>query len=262
MEPEPKFTSEPETAEPKTEPTPPVTEPILSQTPTALASSPEQGPKPKNKLTVPLIIVSILAAAGLGFGVYSFLNPKIEVRTETVTTEGADSTEHAETTTFANPILKSAEENYKLGFQFKTEAVSMAEGSKIVSILVSDGTIDSCRILLYDNGYYNKDIGDCQISGLPGKIHNIAHAGNTQMMWPYVAFLLEDGSVYYVETEKLLTGGNVSIEGKFNIEKPVSSIINAAVGPASPEVAVGSYNTTVFVHPDGTYTQFAKSMLP
>ena len=54
----------------------PETNEEISQTPTALASSPEQGPKPKNKLTVPLIIVSILAAAGLGFGIYGFFLKK------------------------------------------------------------------------------------------------------------------------------------------------------------------------------------------
>ena len=237
--------------------------PILSQ-PSALDKTENHGSKPKNKLTIPLIIVSILAVAGLGFGIYSFLNSKTEVCIETVTAEKEKTSESAgaiEYADFANPILKSAEENYKLGFYFETKAVSAAEGDKTVTIVVSDGAIDSCHIRLYNDGRFSENIGDCQISGLPGKIHNIAHAGSTQMVWPYVAFLLEDGSVYYIKTEKLLAGGEVSIEGKFNIGKPVSSIINAAVGPARAEVAAGSYNTTVFVHPDGTYTQFAKSML-
>ena len=83
------------------------------------------------------------------------------------------------------------------------------------------------------------------------------------MTWPYVGFLLEDGSVEYISTGDLIDKLNASVKGKltFKSNQPVTNIVSdISVRSSNPEVP-GGHRSTAFFHLDGSFTLFDESML-
>ena len=256
---------------------------ILSQNPPALHSPEKQGSSQKNPFKLATIICAVLALAGIGFGIYEYLqngdkavkiselSAKLDlIKTET-NTELVDKEEDGTTRTYVEPATEAPASsnssfrnaiisNNRLTMIFESDDDYTEQRS--VHIYTSNGEISACNILkARDDGYGKQNVGDCQITGISGKISAISQIGNTQMSWPYLGFLLEDGSVEYISAFELTENFSTSVKGKlkFEFKKPVTNIVNNIV--VSDSEGVGGYRTTAFYHDDGSISIFSDSLL-
>ncbi len=256
-------------------------------------SNAKETPKEKTGQSskVALIICVILAIVGVGFGIYGITRKPEEKPAENNTKDSTDlETELSDIKQKYSILQNYIKELEVAGNEIPEEAKNAAtdvsasknaiindgsivfqtkenhaDGEKIITINIANG-VPSCRMLKSEKDSYGmlakKDMGECQISGLSGKVQSVYEAGSTQMDWPYLAFLMEDGSVEYAPAFESKETGNIVIKGKINITKFVSGIINnVSIRAGGPEAA-GGHLTTMFIHPDGTYTMFADSMIP
>ena len=253
------------------------------------------GKKESKGMMMGMIMCSVLAIVGIGFGVYGMTKkPEEKPAESTANTEletelseikqkysvlqnyvkeleasGTEVPEEAKSATetpastsasFHNAIIASNDATI-LTQTFQSDDYYNERRS--ISIDVSNGEITWCKIFKpSEDNYGKKDIGDCKIEGLSGRISAISQMGNTQMSWPYIGFLMEDGSVEYVSAFDL-TDKFTASAGKLNIEfnKPVTNIINSVGVKANNPDAVGGHQTTVFYHSDGSFSVFNDSMV-
>lgn len=233
-------------------------------------------PKAGKGSKIAMVILSVVAICGVGFGVYEYLQvsqrdkeistlkTQIQVADTIPTTNTpAKNTETAmaDESPFRNAIITSNSTSV-LTELFESDDY-YSEGRSIL-ISVQDGGISGCTIVQpAASGYGKTVVGDCSITGISGKISAVSKMGNTQMTWPYVGFLLEDGSVEYISTGDLIDKLNASVKGKltFKSNQPVTNIVSdISVRSSNPEVP-GGHRSTAFFHLDGSFTLFDESML-
>ena len=262
------------TPAPAPEPTP-TPAPAPTPEPNMMAAG---NPKKSGKgMVYGMIILAILAIAGIGFGVWTMLdsNTQKEQLNSQITTLKAqnnelldkisDSTEdetiEIETEdNSANPVLvsKNSEEEFTIRFQSSTFAETA--GSNVIDIAVKNGEITECQL-----GKKNSDgvvkVKDCSITGISGKIFDVIEFGAGQDGGLFqIGFIMTDGTVQYLDTlYKLAESNDFSVKGTVAI----NGFVTNAVGVSVMDVVrgYGGYHATVFVLKDGSYVKFDESML-
>ncbi|MBR3320238.1 hypothetical protein IKG20_02955 [Candidatus Saccharibacteria bacterium] len=264
----------------------------LSQTDTALPSSDNKVEKQKNPFKIATVICAILALAGIGFGVYELLQKPQTAPQGTNTSEleselsslkqkytvlqnyvkdleasGTEIPEDAKSATdgsssasFHNAVIASSNDDGRLDLYFESDDYYNKKRS--INITIHDGAIEDCTLREpSSDGYGKTNAGDCEITGVSGKISAISQIGNTQMSWPYLGFLMEDGSVEYISAFELTENFSTSVKGKLKLDssKPVTNIVNN-IGVGNTE-GPGGYRTTAFYHNDGSISYFNDSMV-
>ena len=124
--------------------------------------------------------------------------------------------------------------------------IDNAGANYYLNISSNNGTINSCAIFAGKVGNASFK-NECQVSGLPGSIYKTAAIMPGQMSMgdnTYVAFILENGEVYYV-TAQDLSGGSPVAARKMQVGNPVKDIVPVEVGTSG----IGSYHSAFLVFP-------------
>lgn len=149
---------------------------------------------------------------------------------------------------FSNPIITGT----TITFSSSTEP-NQSNEPHYLNITVKDGEIVSCTINKQTNNGGGTSVGECQITGITGKIYKIANLGKGQMAYhDKVAFILEDGSVDYLPLENAILNNNFQIAGKLGVDRQVVDII---------PVLGSNYGTYAIVFSDGSYIEYDDSLL-
>ena len=251
----------------------PIEQNLTSPTPITNANN----QKSDKGLKIVVAIACVLAVCGVAFGIFELLqNSKkdsqisdLKAKVENIQTPAQEipgtnlepiSGEPASNLSFKNSIILSEGANV-FSVQFVSD--NHYTNRRSIRISISDGAISSCTVVEPSaSGSGTVSAGDCQVSGLSGKISMVSKMGSTQMTWPYIAFLLEDGSVEYISATDLTDNFSATVKGKLNFgeKSPVINIIDSVAATRTDQEA-GGYQTTVFCHFDGSYTFFDDSLL-
>ena len=251
---------------------------------TATTSTVDGGKQNNGKgLKIAIIVTSILAVCGIGFGVYGMMQSmkkdsqisdlKVQVKNSDGTTTTIEAPEIKTTTEDGTTVVitETAQTSFRNAVVTNSDEATLTElfesdnyysNQRSISIYISNGEIAKCEILQPSSSSYGKtSVGECKINGITQKISQVAQIGNTQMTWPYIGFLLEDGSVEYIDAGELADNLATTSKGKlsFDSNKPVTNIVTP-VGVSHSENSSG-YQTSAFYHDDGSYTIFSDALL-
>ena len=242
-------------------------EPIITQTDNP-TTTPEKQKKPKGML-IGLISCAVLAAGGIGFGIYEmiqnqaisrnmselreqFENPVALAMDQTAEKTGKDEELVSTTKTVAqkNPIISSQPPiNLTYNLISDPTQIDRAEFYRL-SLGVHDGEVSHCFIdtsSQYNEGWHSH--GDCEVSGLSGKVYKAIKIGEGQDgIYDAIGFIMEDGSVEYLKQYEAIDDMDFSIDGKLNIDGFVVDSFQASV---HEDHTIGGHITTVFITSDG-----------
>lgn len=208
------------------------------------------------------IIMTVVAVAGLIFGVLMLVTKEAKVAEVKAECEAASSTPTAcpdGTGISGNPILMAeAPEVYTISASSST--FRLGDGSSAyLNLKVRNGVIIECEMSVRGaDGSYNTS--GCQINGIVGKIYKIAQVNNTSMEGfdNALGLIMTDGTVKYVPLSGN-NGGNFAVRGTLNIDGFVVDAIGAEVKPN--EYTEGSDWSTLFVLKSGKVLKFDEVML-
>lgn len=248
--------------------------------PAPIAAAPAPAKNGKGAV-IGMVICSILALAGVGFGVYEMMNKptqdlKIQVKDTsgeitTIETDKIEKTDGGKTVTItdsiatSNSIVKDTDEvTYSLPLaSWGVSSIGVQRGDYDTAdfqIGIRNGSIDDgyCRVSLLNSVDSNvrSSNRDCKINGFSGKISKAVLAvsghdageSNTR-----IVFLMEDGTVQYVTTTELIDSEEVTVK-KLDIDGFVVDIVYANV--MEKDAVVGGYATTLFVLSNGSTINF------
>lgn len=240
-----------------------------------------------------MIVCAILAAGGVGFGLWGVIKsndelskPVVQITKDdgTVVTIEPDKVVMSDDTKTImiddfessnvikkNPIITAIPPKvYNFGFSSPKFSSDMNDPYEYdVRLGVQDGKISSCslyrvsRVWVDDdtaNGFVeNSEFGrDCSMEGPSGRFYKIVLAGaGHDARWANIAFIMEDGTVEYIPMEAI-RNGDFTVKGKLAIDGFVVDAIEVGVGE---EGVSGGYRATIFVLSDGSYIEFSEAML-
>lgn len=225
-------------------------------------------PKTKKKTKIIIAILSIVALAGVTFGVFELIqnnskNSEIEnlksQQPETTLEGQSDISENS--IQYKNPIISSDSVSYNITFS------SAPIDNHLVNISIRQGEVISCGIDYYKTRWVGNNDGgivteqgfdkNCEVKGISGKIYKIVEIGEGHdAAEDSIAFILENGDVEYIPLAEALQVNDFAIKGKLKIDKPVIDIFEIGVSQD-----VGGYASTIFVLSDGSYIKYDKSLL-
>lgn len=228
--------------------------------------------KKKGKgMVLGLILLALLAAGGIGFGVWAMMDGNSQVAKKDATIKDLkqqnsdllEQLDNASATTddpgaYKNPVIKSdnAEVAYSLGFQ--SSYILGQNGTRRVSISVKDGQMEKCSLMEQVDASSWNEIGECTISGIEGNIFKVIEFGQGQEnSGSMIGFIMEDGRVAYFKLYDFELSNSVSITGNLNIDGYVTDVLEIGVGNGT----AGGYGSSVFVKNDGSYIVYNESML-
>ena len=236
-------------------------------------------PKKSHATVYGMIFLAILAAGGIGFGVWSMLdsNAKLAKKDETIqnlnnqlananqTTVVDDTTINVDGSSYSNPVLKAsdASKSYQLAFD-SSSSTTGANGANTIAITVKDGAIEQCqlgkKVFTEIGGSTTTPIADCTVSGLESNIYDIVQFGAGQDgSLNRIGFIMADGSVKYTSPINEALNNDLSIKGTLVINGQVANAVDVNV--ADLERGYGGYGATIFVLSDGSYLEYNDSML-
>lgn len=228
--------------------------------------------KKKSKgMVLGLILLALLAAGGIGFGVWAMMDGNSQVAKKDATIKDLkqqnsdllEQLDNASATTddpgaYKNPVIRSdnAEVAYSLGFQ--SSYILGQNGTRRVSISVKDGQIEKCSLMEQVDANSWNEIGECTISGIEGNIFKVIEFGQGQEnSGNMIGFIMEDGRVAYFKLYDFESSNSVNIAGYLNIDGYVTDALEIGVGNGT----AGGYGSTVFIKNDGSYIVFNESMM-
>lgn len=208
------------------------------------------------------ILMTVVAVAGLVFGILMLVTREAKVAEVKAECEAASSTQTAcpdGTGISGNPILMAeAPEVYTISASSSTFGLNDG-GSAYLNLKVRNGVIVECEMNVRSaDGSYNTS--GCQINGIVGKIYKIAQVNNTNMEGfdSALGLIMTDGTVKYVPLNGN-SGNNFAVRGTLNIDGFVVDAIGAEVKPN--EYTEGSDWSTLFVLKSGKVLKFDEVML-
>ena len=227
----------------------------------------QKSQKPSAGLIIGMAICSILAIAGIGFGVYGMMESshksneidqlKVEINDkdqkiasfETDHLTFTDGDTEIDITDSANaelhPVISSTADYYFDPYYQSSNYYAGSLGNRHVDIRIRDGKISSCTVSS-DSTMVNDN---CTINGLSGDVYKIATVGEGQNNPEEVGFILTDGTVEYIKLGDLVTNGTADVVGTYNLDAPVMDIISTSVFPTNSPI--GGYSTSIFVLSNG-----------
>lgn len=240
--------------------------------------------QPKNNnsnkgLKIATVVMSILALAGVGIGIYGMLQSsdkdhqisdlKVQIKNSNGTTttletpEVSTTTEDGTTVTISDSattlglspvVISSSINNNKNAYYLSAERHFFSDGNLNKSwMMVSlDGEVTMCRIL--ENGSL---IEECNVSAHSGKIANIYDVilGNGGVS-NYVLVLTDTGEIEYLTD----TEGDYRTLKRLNLPKKVAQIITNVETTGKDEngnILGGGGRTTLIVYTDGEIVDFS-----
>lgn len=241
--------------------------------------SPAQSPKPSGDLVfrdkpkkntgmiVGMIILAMLAAGGIGFGVWAYLagnqkeaelNNKItELSEQSVEEDISVDESNTEVVSYRNPVIKSnnTEEVYNLYLMTSKVMLEGSEETQYLDISIDENQNVTC------NKFVN-DIfaGDCKIEGLEGNVYRIIEFGSGQTNWNNnIGFIMTDGTVKYLPLYDSVKNNNYAIRGNLRVDGYVVDAFDIGFHPSNSPTGGGV--ATVFVFSDGSFVKYDESML-
>lgn len=226
--------------------------PAAPVTPAAPAPMAPAAPAKKSSgMILGMILLAILAAGGIGFGVWAYMNGNNQPAPQQPECTKCDVPEES---AYENPVIKSdnANETYMV---FRTIPLILDDGQKSIYIYIKDGKVNSCEIFgaLAGGGYAGEE--SCTISGLEGEVYDVVGFNAGQAAFTNIGFIMTDGTVKYIPYESI-TNKDFSVKGTLNIDGYVVSTTEVSV-----HNGMSGYAATVFVLRDGTFVKFDDSML-
>ncbi len=124
-------------------------------------------------------------------------------------------------------------------------------------VRIQNGKIESCEVQVekeLEIGYSREKVGECTIENLNKKIYMATSIFAGQEGNGDIAFILEDGTVYYIEPSEVFNSYTFTAK-KLNVDKFVKNIL------APISVFDGSgYAANVIVYSDNTFELYHESM--
>lgn len=238
-----------------------------------------EGDKMSKKSIIGMTILTVVALAGVAFGVWGIseknraendLAVKITEATGKVTdfvTDKITSVSEDGTVTeimdavagksYRNPIIESNDSKY--GYSENLTSTNVYVGHTdpyTLWIRIKNGIVSHCDVTAADGS--NSE--DCQITGLTDSVYKVIEFGKGQDNGNnYIGFILTDGTVAYIPLYEAVENKDFAIRGTLDIDGYVTDAVEVSVSPEYG--AIGGYGSTVFVLSDGTYVEFDESML-
>lgn len=241
--------------------------------------------KPKKNMGVILTIVllALLAAGGIGFGVWAMMdgNSQVAKKDEQIAdlrSQLAEKSEAVEDITVVdvdsdnesgvhnNPVITStnSSKEFQLHFDSSVLAGKGDDGVNIIGIDVKNGKVEKCELgrRTYGTGapgYSTLPVASCDIVGLEGDVYKVIEFGAGQVSGlNRIGFIMTDGSVKYtLPIDEASSNNDLSIKGSLLINGKVNDAVNVNV--TDVERGYG-YGATVFVLSDGSYVEYSDSM--
>ena len=232
------------------------------------------------------VVASIVAIAGIAFGIYGIMKPteapatdnlKVQIKntdgtTTTLETDKIEKKEGSNVITIidtpissktSNPIItKTLEEDdytakYTMSKSFHMYDYDTGANRKL-NIDVADGEIEKCELIdPADQIKGDLLIDNCIINGLSKKIYKISTFAHGQTGNPPVVFILEDGTIEYFKLDDAIQSTTLTVK-KANTNGFVVDVIdelgvftNSKDG-TSPSGGV----TTAIIYSDGTFDYY------
>ena len=230
-------------------------------------------PRKNTGMTIGMIVLALLAAGGIGFGVWTYLsgnqkeaelNGKIsDLESQLVgqsTVIGNDGAVNG-VNDYKNPVIKSTNSEKSYSIMFESSLINSNTDANIVSINLENGAVSSCelgkRTYEVDGGNGTSMAGSCRITGLDGEIYRIVEIGaghdNSENV---IGFIMTDGTVKYIPLYDAIERNEFAVKGSLKIDGYVIDNCDINVGEG-----MTGYHSTVFVLSDGTFIEYDKSML-
>ena len=240
-----------------------------------------------NGLKIATAIACIVAACGIGFGTYGMMqssqkdnqisNLKIQIedsngKITTLKTDEIKISDDSRTITIddstvkkQNPIISatnSDEDEY-------TEVFTISNSFHIfdyntgnnysLKIGLRGGDIAGCELYSVSGNSSTLE-HECSISGITGKIYKIGYLAHGQMGNPPIAFVMQDGTVYYFELDDVLETTEISVR-QLNTSGFVTDVIDEISvfvkrKDAAEDEGGSGYVTSALVYSDGTYATY------
>lgn len=200
-----------------------------------------------------MVVLAILAVAGVAFGVVMMLNGK----TDGGTAGGS----------FINPVVKDPMGTNTWSEYYESSRLYV-NGTKTVGIVVKDGEVDSCEIqglveVPTEDGKGMMTEGstlECVVSGLTKDIYKVVEfGGGTSPEEFNLGFIMTDGSVYYVNTVNAIQNNSFAVKGPVKVDGYVVDAIKIDIAPTDENP--GGALSSAFVLQDGSIVEFNNSML-
>lgn len=234
------------------------------------ASAMMQPEKQKNKIgmIVGIVALALIAVVGAAFGTYAMVTKeqaveaaKNECRSGDAGTncqnnnavggETTEGTASGASTSAKNAIVAvEAPSVYRMYYKGNYYTSDMKMNN--LNITVRDGKVEQC--------YFDDRQQECTISGLEGRIYKVVQVAKGQdLINPLAGFIMEDGSVQYLDLEACGNNDDCRILGKLKIDGFVRDAVEVAVG-STDETARGGYGATVFVLDGARVIEYDESM--
>ena len=241
-------------------------------------------PKKSHGMLYSMILLAILAAGGIGFGVWAMLdgNSRAQKKDEQISQLQSQLAEKSEVVVdddatvvdvetgdgengFKNPIIKSNDSAEIYRLYFDSSVIGSSEGANVIRIDIKDGLVEKCEFgrRTYETGTGGQStapIAECNVIGLDGEIFKVVQFGAGQDSGlDRLGFIMADGSVKYtLPIHEAVSSNDLSIKGNLAVEGKVNDAVDVSVADA--ERGYGGYGATVFVLSDGSYVKYNDSM--
>ncbi len=212
-----------------------------------------------------MILLAVLAIGGIGFGVWAYMDGD--------TQKNSLNEQIASLKKQNNDLMDQISDDVEIGIDEYRNPIISADSPAIYRVFYSLPVYDNHTnnnknmIITISNGEYSScaitgEDGDCSITGLPTGIYKAAliYEGNGTGD-EKIGFLMEDGSVWYVEVYDNDFNINKNMEAKkLNIDGFVKDIVSVTY-TENADAPAGGYGSTVFVMGDGSFVKYEESML-
>lgn len=247
--------------------------------------------KMSKKQIVGMVILCLVAIAGVLFGIYGMNSQNEQVKElmtratdaeekvaklETSKKSGSDGgtieitdlnegvTEAADSVSLRqNPIIKSNNPDEEYSFIFSSSVNNSLDKDNI-SIRIKDGDITECTVGHKEytgtgGGYTITNMNNCNITGLNGKVYKVIGFWSGQMkMNDNIGFIMQDGTVQYFDFNNAVSNNDFSVK-KANIDGFVVDAFDVGVDPTGSPM--GGHVATVFILSDGSSVKYSEAML-
>lgn len=219
-------------------------------------------PKKSNVMLIGLILCLILAAGGIGFGVWAMmdknaqedrLNSQISALSNQLQEKNENNTDDDITSDAAvNPVISSQNPDEVNRVYFNTV------GDSRIRLMIDGGVLTECAFESDTDHDSAWDVTTCDLGTIDGEIYKAISFGGTQEYDPYVGLIMTDGTVKYFSFYDAMNNGEYSLK-TLSLDGKVIDSVKIAAGPSGG--SAGGYISNVFVLNDGTFLKFDESML-
>ena len=231
-------------------------------------------PKKKTGLIIGILFLVLLAAGGIGFGIWAYLdgNQKasdLNSQIFDLQNQIANQPEIDETVIDVennnNPIIKSKDNEEAYHINFISSPVWENDGTaKVIEIGVINGDIEHCNVNTKqwdgNGGNTMTKIGDCSIDGLSDSVYKMVEFGAGQdNSNSSIGFIMTDGTVKYLPLYDSINNNNFAIRGSLKVDDYVTDIFDVVISPTNSPV--GGYVSSIIVFNDGSFVKYDESML-